>query len=756
MDNQNLSRADIDGGAITASTDRSATIRQRLSKHSLLHSSATAWIILAISLLLTMFAWQLSNRYIQNRAADRFEFRVNEVVDAISSRLVDYQQVLNGGIGFYAASTAVDREEWRTYITNLNLGEFYPGVQGIGVSVFVQPEDKSAFEASIREEGFEEFSIKPEGDRELYSSIIFLEPFDWRNQRAFGFDMYCEPNRRAAMSRAITTGQPTVSAMVTLVQETDQDPQKGFLVYLPLYKKQMPLETEADRWRAAMGFVYAPFRADDLMKGILQSGTADLQFEIFDGNEALADRKMYDSDQSQLDQRSDSGVDFTSQRTLPLDGRDWTLKFYSEPEFIGQGESWPSLMVACSGLLVDGLLFLVISSIGYNQRRAVELAVRMTAAFRRTEMQFKAVCDTGTDPIVLVDRQSKILYGNAASEKAFQLSLESLRSKSLGELFDGKSPPFLRRDRTNKATSANQSIGDPVAEGLSERGEFHCQRRDGSVFPASVSRSTWSDGDGQFMAVVVRDITERKASEKLIAKKIQELQRSNRDLDDFAYIASHDLRSPLRGIESLAGWVIEDAAEQLPTESRDHLEKLIGRIKFMQSLLSNLLAYSRVGRVSERVQSVDTQKMVVEISNMLSKPEKMTVIAKDLPTIDTLQTPLETCLRNLIDNAIKHHDRDDGVVTVTSRQEKDNVYFEVADDGPGIPKRSLERVFKIFQTLQPRQNSTSGSGVGLSIIKKTIETYGGSISVASTVGQGATFTLRVPKEIEMPSTESDT
>lgn len=742
MKRQPHRHAGIDIEVETGVDNNNGVTPRRLGRGGVWHLPRLAWAIFAISLLLTFLAWKISERYIQGRAADRFNFRVVEVLDLVSSRLAQYELVLNGGIGFYQGSEVVTRDEWRSYVDNLRLQENYPGIQGVGVSLFVPPEEKTAFEQSVRDEGFDDFSIRPVGDRQLYSSIIFLEPFDWRNQRAFGYDMYSDPTRREAMQRSIRTGLPSVSGMVRLVQETDQAPQKGFLVYLPLYKKNMPLATTAQRWAAADGFVYAPFRIADLMAGILQSngpaGAPDVRFEIYDSPQVEASRKMYDSRSMSAADRNKRDVDFTAVTDLDLNGRTWCLRFESEPGFVSTGESWPSLLVACGGLLIDLLLLLVIGSIGRQQHTAVNLASRMTAAFERTEQQFKAVCDTSYDPIIVVDQTWKILYANAAAEKAFQCHGDQFRGRSLAEWFNRDSPDFL------EASDDSALIGKSAVDK-----EFVCQRNDGSTFAASVSRSTWSDQGGRYMAVVIRDITERKASERLIEQKIQELQRSNRDLDDFAYIASHDLRSPLRGIESLAKWVIEDASDQLPDESRQHLVTLIDRIEFMQTLLNNLLAYSRIGRVSERVRHVDTQALVERIAAMLSKPQNAVVRAKDLPVFETLPTPLETCLRNLIDNAIKHACRDDVVVNVTSHRDEQNVYFVVADNGPGIPERSLDRIFKIFQTLQPKVDSKSGTGIGLSIIKKTIETYGGAISVQSQIGEGSAFTLRVPIDIQM-------
>ncbi|WP_404309257.1 CHASE domain-containing protein [Neorhodopirellula lusitana] len=708
---------------------------------STLQSHWAAWLILIVSLALTAVAWSLSNQYIQRRARDRFDFRVDQVLKAIDQRMLEYEQVLRGGIGLYNSSKSVTREEWRVYATNSQLQRFYPGIQGMGVSLIVEPEEKEEFERLIRQEGFPDFQIRPAGERDFYTAIVFLEPFDWRNQRAFGYDMCSEPTRRAAAMHAIDTGNPAVSGMVTLVQETDKDTQKGFLVYLPLFDPALPVDTVERRRAAATGFVYAPFRAADLMHGILQSGVPDINFRIYDSVQPSSESLMYESENHDAFGAEPHQPDFKSQRELKLHGRSWTLTFESEQGFVSRTESWPSFLVGCGGLLIDLLLFYVIGTIGTQQRTAKALATQMTAAYRRTEKQFRAVFDTSLDPILLVDGDQRVLYANPAAEAVFGAPSQQLLSRSLLEFFVDASPAL--------------SAGPPGSldqSSVAIKDEFDCKRADSTTFPADVTSSAWEDEGRTFMAVVVRDISDQKQKDQTIRQQIQELERSNRDLDDFAYVASHDLRSPLRGIENLANWVVEDASEQLPEDSKKHLSMIIGRIGVMQSLLTDLLAYSRVGRISEKVTEVDTQAMTESVIEILDKPAGFRVQAFNLPIITTLKTPLQTCLRNLIDNAIKHHDRDDGKVAVTCEMDDANTCFLVTDDGPGIPLRSQERIFNIFQTLQPKVGPRAGSGIGLSIIKRTVESYGGSITVESEVGQGAKFRLTIPRVIQRQET----
>ncbi|MCB0192893.1 MAG: PAS domain S-box protein [Anaerolineae bacterium] len=232
--------------------------------------------------------------------------------------------------------------------------------------------------------------------------------------------------------------------------------------------------------------------------------------------------------------------------------------------------------------------------------------------------------------------------------------------------------------------------------------------------------------------------------EQRVVERTEELTRIIQDLDQFAYVASHDLKTPLRAIDNLAAWITEDAADNLPEASKEHLEKMRDRVHRMETLLNDLLAYSRAGRDHEEIEEVDTGELVGNILTILALPKRFTVdVQPDMPHVRTNRPLLEMVLRNLIDNAIKHHDRSDGLITVSANRSGKDIVFSVTDDGPGIDPAFHTRIFQIFQTLQSKDKN-GGSGVGLAIVKKIIEARGGSIEVESITGQGATFRFTWP------------
>ncbi|MBU0674461.1 MAG: CHASE domain-containing protein [Proteobacteria bacterium] len=202
-----------------------------------------AWTVLLASLVVTFFVWYLARGVMLARANDRFVFRAQTIEAALHERLHDYAFLLQSGAGLFVGSEEVTRAEWRTFANALQIDQHYPGVQGFGFSKRILPSEKKAHIRQIREEGFPDYDIYPDGERPEYTSVIFLEPFDWRNQRAFGYDMFSEPTRKEAMVMARDTGLAALSGKITLLQETEKDVQAGFLMYLPVYRNGEVPET---------------------------------------------------------------------------------------------------------------------------------------------------------------------------------------------------------------------------------------------------------------------------------------------------------------------------------------------------------------------------------------------------------------------------------------------------------------------------------------------------------------------------------
>jgi PAS domain S-box-containing protein len=231
-----------------------------------------------------------------------------------------------------------------------------------------------------------------------------------------------------------------------------------------------------------------------------------------------------------------------------------------------------------------------------------------------------------------------------------------------------------------------------------------------------------------------------------LARATAALEERNRELDQFAYITSHDLKAPLRGIANLSQWIEEDLGEQVTDDVRHQLELLRGRVHRMEALIDGILQYSRVGRTNVAAEQVDVASLVEDVIDLLAPPPTFTMeVAPGLPTLHTARVPLQQVFHNLLGNAIKHHHRPNGHIRVCGEEAGEFWRFTIADDGPGIAPQYHQKIFQIFQTLAPR-DKVEGSGLGLALVKKIVERQGGTIAVQSDVGQGTTFVWTWPKE----------
>ncbi|MFT6913924.1 MAG: diguanylate cyclase (GGDEF)-like protein/PAS domain S-box-containing protein [Motiliproteus sp.] len=255
-------------------------------------------LVLTISLLITYALFYFTQVSANKNNQDYLDFRAREAVQIIKNRMADYETILRGAGGLFQASENVTREEFKRYISSLRLADNYPGIQGVGFSVFIPSKEKDNHIRTIRAEGFPSYSLYPEGEREAYSSIIYLEPFSGRNLRAFGYDMFSESIRHAAMQKAVDNDSISVSGKVRLVQESGNDEQAGFLMYYPIYKNDKPHTLISERRENLIGWVYSVFRMNDFMRGLYGEHAGDLAVVIFDGDVMSYETFMFDSEGS--------------------------------------------------------------------------------------------------------------------------------------------------------------------------------------------------------------------------------------------------------------------------------------------------------------------------------------------------------------------------------------------------------------------------------------------------------------------------
>lgn len=247
---------------------------------------------------------------------------------------------------------------------------------------------------------------------------------------------------------------------------------------------------------------------------------------------------------------------------------------------------------------------------------------------------------------------------------------------------------------------------------------------------------------------LARDRARLASAYKKLEEQNTELERANRQLDDFAHVVSHDLRAPLRAIRTFAQWIEQDLGEQLSGESREHFSLLQNRVGLLDTMISNILMLARAGHTAGRSEPVDVGELLEEVVLLLQPPPTVTISGCDtLPVLTTRRAELQQVLMNLVGNALRHGGPDLARITVSAVPTDKGHTFRVSDDGRGIPAAAQERIWLPFQTASPRED-IDGSGIGLAVVRKIVESRGGTMHVISEPGNGATFVFDWPNDPE--------
>lgn len=709
-------------------------------------------VLLICSILLTIIGWYVSRNHLKEKTKERFDNRVSTIQSAIEARMAAYEQVLRSGVGLFTASDTITRLDWNHFVESLRLQEFYPGIQGLGFTIRLSPESVGSFTKRVRAEGFPNFSVWPGGERAEFHSIVYLEPFEERNQRAFGYDMYTEPKRRQAMQRAMDTGQPALSQMVILVQENGKDVQKGCLLYVPVYHPGSPLATVSERRSALKGFIYSPFRINDLMKGILGPADPEMEFEIYDGRSVDTAHLFYASHAYNHEKHK---ADFSSAHVLNVAGNDWTLVFTSGPRFVSSFEAREPTFIAVAGIIVNFLLLFIILKVNSLSRRNRILAERYKTEKDRYEIVSLSTYDIIwewdlLENTVNVNKNYEIVLGYQLPNST--LSYETWIRPIHPEDKDGvihKLKSFIRSDKTFWSDEYRLLTVDGSSIAILDRGRLVY---DAAGYPVKMIGS-------------MINITERKQAEErqrrfneelesMVQARTIELQRSNEDLERFAHVTSHDLKEPVRKIITFIDRIKIKYHHTLG-EGVVLLDKLAKSASRLNQLIESILAYSTVKYEDQPAESVDLNVIVQDVSDDLElviSEKNAQIIAHSLPTIEGSFVLLHQLFYNLLHNALKFSRTGvEPVITIESQPVhtglKEMVEIKVIDNGIGFSEDKAKEIFQSFVRLHPKDRY-EGTGLGLALCKRIVERHGGTIEATGTSGEGAVFSIRLPKEQE--------
>lgn len=754
---------------------------------SVMHNRYTTLVVMAFSISGAAIVWHWTNFHFQDRNQDRFEFEATKVHDRIAKRMADYEQALRGGVALYRSCDEVSRENWRNYVDGSEVLKRYPGIQAMAVSVVVPVSELERHTEKIRNEGFTDYAIHPMagGARNLYSAIVFIEPFDWRNQRAFGYDMYSESVRRLAMNRAIDTGQASITSKITLVQETNVDSQSGILCYLPIYNQGAKPDSIEDRRKELQGWIYAAFRLDNLMKGIVGNDPNDVTFKIFDTHSLAAKDLLYDSSQNPASNVSQKSA--IVKRMQP-GGHNWTIQFSGSPNLLTAAQQAFSGVVGIGGLLFNCVLYVVLGSLRKQSESAKEIASRMSIGFECSESRNQLILENASEAILSVSVNGLILAANSAAHAVF--NAENLL---IGRQIDRLIPDL----QLTNLPKTPQSL--PTENGIS----IQCLDEDGTEFPGRVSIGALESDYEPMFVVIVRDETARIEAEK----KLEDINRKliaashKAGVAEVASGALHNVGNAVNSVNvstsllrkqidtapveqlfkasavieenvtDLAGFFQEDkraqhfpsflkqlAASFQQTQNNQLIEidQLMKSIQHIKEVISLQQSTARKHLRAENEKPSDLFEDAVKMNDSKLAQCKIEIIRdfEDIPILNIRKHEVLQILVNLIKNAqqaiemLEHERRS---IILKLRTDGDLIVFSVTDTGIGISTENAGMMFQHGFTTKK-----TGHGFGLHSSNITAQEMGGSLTVESEgEGHGATFILRVPFQLAQDNPVTD-
>jgi len=373
---------------------------------------------------------------------------------------------------------------------------------------------------------------------------------------------------------------------------------------------------------------------------------------------------------------------------------------------------------------------------------------RAEEALRESGEKFKILFEEACEGIVHLDDAGRVLDANRRTLEILGQTKEQILGKSfieLGILDPGDIARFLNHFQQ-------------VLLGTLSPLDVSITNSQGRQLYLECSTSLFRrPGGPRGLVVMIRDVTERKQAEAMLealnrdlTSTVASLERSNQELRDFAHVAAHDLKAPLRGIATLVDWIAQDAADKLDVQGQENLALLRQRAGRMVRLIEGILRYAEVGHGDPSVEDVDPNAVVAEVLEQIAPPAHVAFqIAGPLPTVPCPRVHLVQVFQNLLSNAVKYLDKPQGRIEIGHADRGNAWEFAVTDNGPGIEERYFQKIFQMFQTLAPRDEMES-TGIGLAVVKKIVQLWGGTVWLESEVGRGTTFFFTVPKQGASP------
>jgi len=755
------------------------------ARHSLFSSRVVTLATLVVSLIITLLMWREFDSSLMARSQAVYKDETEMISGSLLKRMREHEQLLRGAAGLFSVKEDVSRTDWRHYVSALQLDENHPGILGVGFSKWLTPAEKDANVRQIRAEGFPEYSIRPEGKRSAYTSIIYLEPFNWRNQRAFGFDMYSEPLRRAAMDKARDGNIATIAAKIVLVQETDTDKQSGMLMYVPIYRQGMPLDTVEHRREAFIGFAYSPIRMNDFVSGTLAKLSPTIAFTLNSIGNQTSDTLMFSSLQAQKQTvPKDFKPVISSTETVTSYGCAWQFTFKTLPGFNKELNREKSYLVLSAGILISvlfsGLVFFILKT----RNQAIRLAEETITNLNN---RLSLAADAGH-----IGVWDWLVPENQLIWDKWMYAIYGVREED----FSGAYQAWQNGLHPDDKARGDEDIGKALRGEKEFNIEFRVVWPSGTIRHIKANALVLRDVAGKPLRMigVNYDITDQKRAEEqiheqadLLELEIAERQRAEEGLavkqsqletlnhslqlrineavaeirqKDQVLISqsrqaamgemigniAHQWRQPLNALAMVLGNI--KSAFLYNELTSDYLEKTVDNgNRLLQKMSTTINDFSNFFRPNKEQISFSAREQInhavalVE-AGLTSNNISVCLEAPQDSTLTGFPNEYSQVLLNLLANArdaIRESGASGGKITLRLYERDDMGCVSVLDSGGGIPDDVIDKIFEPYFSTKEM-----GTGIGLYMSKMIIErSMNGTIEV-HTVEGGAEFIIVTP------------
>ena len=709
------------------------------------------YLTILIGFLVSFLVGLFSYQYYQKQEQANLELKSYETVLLIKARMILYEQALKRGVNLFNTSDCVSRNQWEIFFKEQKLYENLKGIQGFGYCEVVLPDNKEEHEQRIKKEGFNDYKIYPQGQRELYTSIIYFEPFDEANKKTFGYDMFSEKIRHKAMKIAMQTAEATLSAKITVVEEFDEEIWPAFFMYVPVYKKASKHTTPQDRTLHIQGFVYAPFHVDQLMDGILGTMFSKMGFEVYDGNSTHIDNLLYSSNATHT-------YKLHKKINIEVNGRIWTLVFRTKS--VLQSENiYIIFLMSSLVLILTLLLYLLLQSLIKAKEYALQTTQKLQTSEERLRFALEGPGDGLWDWNLKTD---EIFYSKRWKE------MIGYEEHEIPHNLDG----WKSRVHPQDIKQALQDIAKHV-EGKSDtyKNEHRLRCKDGSykwILSRGLIVSHDVDGTPLRMVGSHNDISLRKEMEKELQMYTHELetkiatevernrlqqekvfnQARHAQMGEMIGMIAHQWRQPLNAVSGAAvNLGLKQRFGMLKDEDIEEASRFIQ--KSAQQMSQTIDDFMNFFKSNSQKELFSITEVINNIKHMMNA--QLNTLGIDMQTIvdDSLQVhgnknELTHILLNLIINsrdALKTQTGKAKKISIHACLESDtNCSIEVVDNGGGIDIAIIDKIFNPYFTTKEQGQ---GIGIGLHMAKEIIErNFNGNISIKNT-DDGVAFTLNI-------------